>query len=73
MRNAKNREIDRTYEALIRKNPQLCLMNCVSEYPPDYADINLKVINSESCCGMPKFEMGDLKSVEKFKKQNRYS
>lgn len=37
-------EIDRSYEALLKKNTQLCLMNCVSEYPPDYADINLKVI-----------------------------
>ena len=32
--------------------------------------INLKVIQSDSCCGMPKFELGDLQSVEKFNKEN---
>jgi N-acetylneuraminate synthase len=37
-------EIDRTYEALIAKNTPLALMNCVSEYPPVYEDINLGVI-----------------------------
>ncbi|MHA2282065.1 MAG: N-acetylneuraminate synthase family protein [Promethearchaeota archaeon] len=37
-------EIDRTYNALIEKGVPLALMNCVSEYPPVYQDINLKVI-----------------------------
>ena len=32
--------------------------------------INLNVIQSDSCCGMPKFELGDLKSVQKFAKEN---
>ena len=37
-------EIDRTYNELKSRVP-LVLMNCVSEYPPVYEDINLKVIN----------------------------
>jgi N-acetylneuraminate synthase len=37
-------EIDRTYNELKSRVP-LVLMNCVSEYPPIYEDINLKVIN----------------------------
>jgi len=37
-------EIDRTYEALIAKNVPLALLNCVSEYPPVYEDINLDAI-----------------------------
>ena len=36
-------EIDRTYNILKNKT-QLALMNCVSEYPPVYEDINLNVI-----------------------------
>jgi N-acetylneuraminate synthase len=37
-------EIDRTYHALTGQKTQLILMNCVSEYPPAYEDINLNVI-----------------------------
>lgn len=37
-------EIDRTYQALITRNVPLVLMNCVSEYPPVYEDLNLGVI-----------------------------
>src|SRR6185369_5970132 len=37
-------EIDRTYEVLAATGVPLALMNCVSEYPPKYEDINLKVI-----------------------------
>jgi len=37
-------EIDRTYEALASRCVRFSLMNCVSEYPPAYEDINLKVI-----------------------------
>ena len=36
-------EIDRTYNALESRTP-IALMNCVSEYPPVYEDINLRVI-----------------------------
>ncbi len=37
-------EIDRTYNALVETRVPLILMNCVSEYPPAYEDINLNVI-----------------------------
>lgn len=37
-------EIDRTYNALTALNVPLILTNCVSEYPPLYEDINLRVI-----------------------------
>lgn len=37
-------EIDRTYRALTNRNIPLALMNCVSEYPPVYEDLNLGVI-----------------------------
>ena len=37
-------EIDETIAALKTINDQLILMNCTSEYPPNYEDINLGVI-----------------------------
>lgn len=37
-------EIDETYEALINAGVSLALLNCVSEYPPVYQDINLGVL-----------------------------
>jgi len=37
-------EIDRTYNALDKLGTALVLMNCTSEYPPVYEDINLGVI-----------------------------
>jgi sialic acid synthase SpsE len=37
-------EIDETVETLRPINPQLVLMNCVSEYPARHADVNLNVI-----------------------------
>jgi N,N'-diacetyllegionaminate synthase len=37
-------EIRRTYDALVRMRAPLALLNCVSEYPPVYEDINLGVI-----------------------------
>lgn len=37
-------EIDRTYNALNKYTAPLAFMNCLSEYPPVYKDINLKVI-----------------------------
>jgi N-acetylneuraminate synthase len=39
-------EIDRTYEMLTATGAPLALMNCVSEYPPNYQDINLNVIGT---------------------------
>jgi N,N'-diacetyllegionaminate synthase len=38
-------EIERTYRAVLARNPALALLNCVSEYPPVYEDINLDVIS----------------------------
>jgi len=37
-------EIDRTYDALVSLDTPLALLNCVSEYPPVYADVNLGVL-----------------------------
>lgn len=37
-------EIDRTYFALKKTNVNFCLLNCISEYPTLYEDLNLKVI-----------------------------
>lgn len=37
-------EIDRTYAALTGAGTPLALLNCVSEYPPVYEDINLDLI-----------------------------
>ena len=39
-------EIDRTYAALTKRGAELALFNCVSEYPPKYEDINLRVIEA---------------------------
>ena len=36
-------EIDRTYNFIISKKMPLALMNCISEYPPLYEDLNLLV------------------------------
>ena len=37
-------EIDRTYNFILSKKIPLVLMNCISEYPPLYEDLNLLVI-----------------------------
>jgi N-acetylneuraminate synthase len=37
-------EIQRTYEALVSREVPLALLNCISEYPPLYEDVNLRVI-----------------------------
>jgi len=37
-------EIRRTYDALTSRNVPLALLNCISEYPPLYEDVNLRVI-----------------------------
>lgn len=39
-------EIQRTYSALVETGVSLALLNCISEYPPVYEDVNLRVINS---------------------------
>jgi len=37
-------EIEETLQAVLPINQQIILMNCTSEYPPKYSDINLGVI-----------------------------
>ena len=37
-------EIEMVYRKLKKYNNRLCFLNCVSEYPPIYEDLNLKVI-----------------------------
>ncbi len=37
-------EIERTYRLFNNKKNKFALMNCTSEYPPDYRDLNLNVI-----------------------------
>lgn len=39
-------EIDRTYAALSSRGTALALFDCVSEYPPRYEDLNLRVITA---------------------------
>lgn len=39
-------EIADTYQALTKKGAKLALMNCVSEYPPVYEDINVNFIDT---------------------------
>jgi len=39
-------EIDRTYKLLTSFNIDIGLANCVSEYPPNYEDMNLKTIKT---------------------------
>ena len=39
-------EIDRTYQTLVSTGVPFALMNCVSEYPPVYEDVNLRVIET---------------------------
>lgn len=38
-------EIQETYDALIPTGTPVALLNCISEYPPVYEDVNLGVIN----------------------------
>jgi len=38
------KEIEETVSAILPINKQIILMNCTSEYPPSYKDINLRVI-----------------------------
>ena len=36
----------------------------------EHNDIQFRIVEKESCCGMPKFELGDLESVAKHKEAN---
>ena len=49
-------EIQRTYQAMADRIP-LALMNCISEYPPVYEDVNLRVI-SQMIVRFPKAVIG---------------
>lgn len=42
-------EIRETYEALLVTGTPIALMNCISEYPPLYTDVNLGVISKMQC------------------------
>jgi N-acetylneuraminate synthase len=39
-------EIERTYNALVGEGVEFALMNCLSEYPPKYEDLNLNFIKT---------------------------
>lgn len=39
-------EIERTYDALVKTGVKFAFTNCLSEYPPKYEDVNLKVIQA---------------------------
>jgi len=39
------KEIDTTYKAMLKTGVDFAFMNCISEYPPSYNDINLGVIS----------------------------
>jgi glycerol-3-phosphate dehydrogenase subunit C len=36
----------------------------------EHNDVGVSLVGSERCCGMPKLELGDLKSIEKLKEAN---
>jgi Fe-S oxidoreductase len=36
----------------------------------EHNNVPTRLVESESCCGMPKFELGDLDTVEKYKQRN---
>lgn len=50
-------EIERTYSALVSRGAPLAFLNCVSEYPPVYEDMNLGVIPQMSA-RLPKAVIG---------------
>lgn len=39
-------DVERSYEAIMPVNPQVCLMQCTSVYPADFNQLNLRVITS---------------------------
>ncbi len=36
----------------------------------EHNDIPIRMVNEDKCCGMPKLEQGDLKTVDKYKRRN---
>jgi N-acetylneuraminate synthase/sialic acid synthase len=39
-------DVRRAYEAIVPINPQLCLMQCTAGYPPEWNELNLRVIET---------------------------
>lgn len=39
-------DIERAYDTLMPINDQICIMQCTSGYPPEYEELNLKVIET---------------------------
>ena len=39
-------DVRRAYEAVIAINPHLCLMQCTAAYPPEFDELNLRVITT---------------------------
>jgi N-acetylneuraminate synthase/sialic acid synthase len=39
-------DVERAYEAVMPINSQVCIMQCTSGYPPEWSELNLKVIDT---------------------------
>jgi sialic acid synthase len=39
-------DVERAYRAIMSINPQLCLLQCTAAYPADFADLDLRVIET---------------------------
>lgn len=39
-------DVRRMYEAVMPINPQLCIMQCTAGYPPEWSELNLRVIDT---------------------------
>ena len=39
-------DVSRAYDAIIRINPELCLMQCTASYPAEFENLNLRVIET---------------------------
>jgi N-acetylneuraminate synthase/sialic acid synthase len=39
-------DVERAYEAVMPINPQVCIMQCTSGYPPEWSELNLRVIDT---------------------------
>jgi sialic acid synthase len=43
---AEMEDVQRAYDAVMRINPRLCIMQCTAGYPPPFEELSLKVISS---------------------------
>jgi sialic acid synthase SpsE len=41
-------DVQRAYDAIMPINPRLCIMQCTAGYPPEFEELNLRVINTFS-------------------------